>query len=103
VPTDRVGDYPEDPPSAIDGGSDGLDVVRALLPVVVGHLQEGGAVLLQVGGPDQVDAVRDLLAAEGSVLRIVDWRPAPGARDGAVALLDRVVSGRAPAPPGPRS
>jgi methylase of polypeptide subunit release factors len=103
MPTDRVSDYPEDPPSAIDGGSDGLDVVRALLPVAERHLLRGGAVLLQVGGPDQVDAVRKLVAAEGSMLRIVDWRPAPRAHDGAVALLGRVVSGRAPARPDPRS
>jgi methylase of polypeptide subunit release factors len=87
VPHDRVSDYPDDPAPAIDGGSDGLDVVRALLPVIEGHLHASGAALLQVGGPDQVTQVRDLLEKRPSALRLTDFREAPGANDGAVALL----------------
>jgi methylase of polypeptide subunit release factors len=87
VPTDRVVDHPDDPPSAIDGGPDGLDVVRALLPVVERHLHPSGAALLQVGGRDQVEAVRGILRSTGSALRVADLREAPAGRDGAVALL----------------
>ena len=87
VPSDRVEEYPEDPPGAIDGGPDGLDVVRALLPVLERHLQAPGAALLQVGGRDQVGAVRELLERTGSTLEVVDHRDAPGEEDGAVALL----------------
>lgn len=87
VPHDHVGDYPDDPAPAIDGGPDGLDVVRALLPVIEHHLDPSGAALLQVGGADQADQVRALLEAGESQLRVADVREAPGGEDGAVALL----------------
>lgn len=87
VPTEQVRDYPEDPAPAIDGGPDGLDVVRALLPVIEHHLDPSGAALLQVGGPEQVDGVRALLARTGSTLRLTDSRAAPADQRGAVALL----------------
>jgi methylase of polypeptide subunit release factors len=87
VPSDRVGDHPDDPPAAIDGGADGLEVVRALLPVIERHLVGSGAALLQVGGPDQVAAVGEILASTGSALTVAESRPAPGSEDGAVALL----------------
>lgn len=96
VPSDRVGDHPDDPPAAIDGGPDGLDVVRALLPVVERHVVTSGAVLLQLGGPDQVDAVRGILASAGSTLTVAESRPAPRSENGAVALLvRRADAGRA--------
>jgi len=87
VPHDRVNDYPDDPAPAIDGGADGLDVVRALLPVIERHLHASGAALLQVGGPDQVTQVRALLETGASMLRLADSREAPGDDDGALALL----------------
>lgn len=62
VASDEVGRYPEDPLTAIDGGADGLDLVRACLDVIEGHLLDGGHALLQTG-PDQPDAVSDLVAA----------------------------------------
>ena len=87
VPSAEVGDHPEDPPSAIDGDSDGLEVVRAMVPVQERHLLPGGAVLLQLGGPHQVDAVREELVSTSSPLRVVEHRlAAPGVR-GAVAQL----------------
>lgn len=89
VPTERVADHPDDPPAAIDGGPDGLDVVRALLPVVERHLQDPGAALLQVGGVDQGRAVEELLVAGGSGLRVLDHREAPQPDRGAVVLLRR--------------
>ncbi len=96
VPSDRVSDHPDDPPSAIDGGPDGLEVVRALLPVVERHLHDSGAALLQVGGPHQVDAVRALLEETGSTLRLVGSRLAPGDEDGAVALLQHRTGSATP-------
>ena len=93
VPSDRVRDFPQDPPWAIDGGPDGLRVVRALLPVVERHLHPQGAVLLQVGGPDQADRVSDLLDDRGSPLAVVDVRAAPAGEAGAVALLSASTGG----------
>lgn len=83
VPTDRVAQFPEDPVHAIDGGSDGLDLVRACVAVARRHLLAGGVLLLQVG-PDQVDDVAALAPSEG--LHLVEVRRA-GER-GALVRLD---------------
>jgi methylase of polypeptide subunit release factors len=53
--------FPDDPVIAIDGGGDGLDLVRATLDVVRTHMAPGGACLLQVAGPAQVRAVATLV------------------------------------------
>jgi release factor glutamine methyltransferase len=55
VPGAETGRFPEDPLTAIDGGSDGLDVARACLHVVARHLAPGGAAILQVGTREQAD------------------------------------------------
>jgi release factor glutamine methyltransferase len=60
VSSSDVGRYPADPRAAIDGGEDGLELVRACLDVIERHLVEGGSSVLQVG-PGQVGAVRDLV------------------------------------------
>jgi release factor glutamine methyltransferase len=78
----EVGQFPEDPVTAIDGGPDGLDLVRACLAVIEQHLLPNGSAVLQIG-PAQGDAVirlvatyRDLRAAEvrtferGALVRI---------------------------------
>jgi methylase of polypeptide subunit release factors len=71
VSSDAVSRYPEDPVLAIDGGSDGLDLVRACLDVVDAHLADGGHALLQTG-PDQPEAVTALVAAyDGLAVREV--------------------------------
>lgn len=57
-----VGRYPEDPVLAIDGGADGLELVRGCLEVFARHLVPGGTALLQVG-PDQVADVHQLAEA----------------------------------------
>lgn len=59
VPSDDVASHPDDPTSAIDGGADGLDGVRACLDVVARHLTDVGAAVLQVGDREQVEAVRE--------------------------------------------
>ena len=61
VASHEVGRFPEDPVTAIDGGTDGLDLVRACLDVVADHLVEGGHAVLQTG-PEQPDAVAALVA-----------------------------------------
>ena len=43
----EVRDY--DPHSALDGGSDGLDIYRSLIPASVNHLNQGGWLLVEVG------------------------------------------------------
>ncbi len=77
--------FPEDPLLAIDGGDDGMTVVRACLTAISDHLADGGVALLQVGPGDQVDAVRDLL--HGSDLRAGEVRTF-GER-GALLRIDR--------------
>jgi len=61
LPTADIARWPSDPISAIDGGADGLDVVRVCLQVASDHLTRGGAMLLQVAGEPQVRAVAAVL------------------------------------------
>jgi release factor glutamine methyltransferase len=51
-----------EPPLALDGGADGLDVVRRLLAELPFRLAPGGVALLEIGH-DQVDAVREAAEA----------------------------------------
>jgi release factor glutamine methyltransferase len=62
-----VARWPEDPQVAIDGGTDGLDVIKQCLRVAAEHLTADGQLLLQVAGPAQDARVRDLLAAAPAV------------------------------------
>ncbi|GAB3853039.1 hypothetical protein GCM10028801_05000 [Nocardioides maradonensis] len=62
VPTGEVGRFPEDPVTAIDGGPDGTALLVHGLEVALRHLLRGGHVVAQVGHPEQVDVVRELLA-----------------------------------------
>ena len=74
LPTGEIGRFPGDPRLAIDGGADGLAVVRACLAAAGRHLEVGGALLLQVAGPLQAEAVA-VLAAPGlqaEETRVVD-------------------------------
>mgnify|MGYP001763366490 FL=1 len=79
VETARASAYPEDPLTAIDGGADGLELVRACLVVAGEHLLEGGVVVLQIGSVAQADAVRDWLRTRPE-LRLVpqEVRDVPG-------------------------
>jgi len=54
-----------DPPGALFGGDDGLDVVRRIVTAAHAHLRAGGLLALEVG-PDQAEAVVDLLETEGT-------------------------------------
>ena len=59
VPRAEVGNFPEDPVLAIDGGTDGLDVARACLDTAARALVPGGSLLLQLGTDDQAQALAD--------------------------------------------
>jgi release factor glutamine methyltransferase len=49
--------FPDDPLSAIDGGTDGLDIARACLDVIAAHLAPGGAAVLQLGTAAQAETL----------------------------------------------
>ncbi len=53
-----------DPPEALDGGPDGLDAFRALVPQAAARLAPGGWLALEIG-QDQGPAVRALLERTG--------------------------------------
>jgi release factor glutamine methyltransferase len=81
-----VGRYPEDPVSAIDGGPDGLDLVRLCLSVIAAHLMPTGSSVLQAG-PTQVAAVTQLVL-EQDELKVIEVREFA---DGSLVRLDRRI------------
>jgi release factor glutamine methyltransferase len=70
VPRGETVRYPDDPVVAIDGGTDGLDVVRDCIRACENHLLPGGSVLLQLGSVSQARRVQDSLLSSGSVLSL---------------------------------
>jgi release factor glutamine methyltransferase len=74
VPRSETERYPDDPLVAIDGGTDGLDVVRACVQGSERHLVPGGSMVLQLGSSDQVLGVRDHLRATESRLSAQEVR-----------------------------
>lgn len=56
-----------DPRLALDGGPDGLDAYRALVPGLPGLLARGGRVVLEIGA-GQCDAVAAILLARGLIV-----------------------------------
>ena len=65
VPRTETGRFPEDPLLAIDGGDDGLSVVRECVRAIIDHLAPGGVALLQLGTGAQAEAVGRLLDGTG--------------------------------------
>ena len=87
VRSDDTGDHVDDPVHAIDGGSDGLDLVRTCLQIIGGHLADGGSAVLQVGSVDQVAEVSDHLVDHPELgLRLAEHRTFEG---GVLVELDR--------------
>lgn len=66
--------WPEDPRTAIDGGADGLGLIRACLEVAARCLPPEGALLLQVAGPAQAEEVAALAAGpfRAEAVRVTD-------------------------------
>lgn len=86
VPDDAIPRDPEvrywDPPAALYGGADGLDVVRALSTVGRRLLHPGGSLVIE-HGEWQGPAIRDLLTADG-------WRAAATHPD--LTMRDRATT-----------
>lgn len=93
IPTQQTGLFPEDPLSAIDGGPDGLDLVRVCLAVAARHLAPGGAAILQLRDTEQAQQV----AAACPTLSVDEVRAVP--QQGALVRL----SGRPPGQPESRA
>lgn len=72
-----------EPRVALDGGADGLDVVRRIVAEAPARLVPGGVLALEIGA-GQADATAELLRASG----FVDVRA-----DRDIARIERVVSG----------
>ncbi|GAB2474464.1 class I SAM-dependent methyltransferase [Jatrophihabitans fulvus] len=87
LPSREVAQWPADPVLAIDGGPDGLDVVRTCLRVAADHTAPGAPLLLQVAGDRQVEA----LAGLRSPFSLVDVRRHDPER--AVVLMTRGPTG----------
>jgi release factor glutamine methyltransferase len=54
-----------EPREALDGGPDGLDLLRKLLPAIPSRLRPSGFVMIEYDGAHQTPAVRQLLAHAG--------------------------------------
>lgn len=67
-----------DPVMALDGGADGLDLVRRLVPLAATRLATGGRLLLEIGH-DQSARVMDLLAADNyrDIVALPDYQGIP--------------------------
>jgi release factor glutamine methyltransferase len=79
-----------EPRLALDGGADGLDLVRRLVPAAVAHLAEGATLAIEHGF-DQGEAVRALLSAAGldAVATQADLAGQPRVTSGRRALAPR--------------
>jgi release factor glutamine methyltransferase len=90
IPSDEIaGLAPEvraEPRLALDGGRDGLESIRRLIPQAFGRLRPGGGLLLELGA-GQAAAVESLLRAAGFV---------ETERHADLAGIERVVTGRKP-------
>ncbi|MCJ7753851.1 MAG: peptide chain release factor N(5)-glutamine methyltransferase [Thermoanaerobaculales bacterium] len=75
-----------DPPSALDGGADGLDLIRRLIADLGRLLRPCGGAILEVGD-DQADAVSRLAGAEG--LAVARRLRDPGGAERVIVLQPR--------------
>ena len=89
VESSEVQEFPEDPEHAIDGGDDGLDLVRTFLRTAADHLAPGGSIVLQLGAPRQIDAVASWLRRGDAPDLAVVGRRVVG-EDRSLALLQAV-------------
>ncbi len=90
VPTDAIDLLPSDvrdhePVRALDGGDDGLAVVRRIVAAAATLLRPGGHLVVELGG-DQADALAPDLAAAGFAPAVV-WHDDEGDPRGLTATL----------------
>ena len=79
VRSDDTDDHADDPVHAIDGGADGLDLIRTCVELIGRHLADGGSAVLQLGSVVQVAAVSDQLTDHPDLaLRIAEHRAYEG-------------------------
>jgi release factor glutamine methyltransferase len=79
----EVRDY--EPRDALDGGPEGLDFYRSIIPAAPGHLDSGGWLLFEVG-IDQAKQVLELFARTGRFEKLFTTKDPTG--------IERVVGGR---------
>ena len=91
LPSDQVHGHPADPLLAIDGGSDGLSLLRQCVDVIDAVLLDGGAALVQVAGAAQAMDLAPLLP---DTLGITEIREHDTQR--AVLALERNASATSP-------
>ena len=85
---DELSQFPEDPPVAVDGGADGLDLVARVLGVAGRVLATDGACLVQVRDLDQARTVCNWSTEQSGGLSVTDVRSVD---EGAVVRLDRIA------------
>jgi release factor glutamine methyltransferase len=74
LPSGEVHRFPDDPPEAVDGGQDGLDLVRLALRLGGEHLSPGGSLVLQLRGQEQAEEVRRWLDGQHLGLAVAEVR-----------------------------
>ncbi len=84
----EVRDY--DPRVALDGGKDGLDIYREMIPAAIRHLEPGGWLLVEIG-QGQGSGVESIFAAAGGYGAVITARDPGG--------TTRVVGARKEADP----
>ena len=89
LPSERASLWPEDPPRAIDGGADGLRLVRSCLALIESCLAEGGTAILQIWGERQAGEVSDLVAGRHPGLAVGELRSVD--EDRALLALQRAT------------
>lgn len=77
VPTDQLATMPaeardHEPPGTLDGGVDGLDLLRRIITAAPAWLRPGGTLLVECG-EQQAGTVAGLLAAASFVPEILHW------------------------------
>ena len=87
VPAADIGRFPEDPVSAIDGGDDGLNLVRACLDVIDRHLAVAGQRCSRSAPLDQARRVAELVASYDGL----DVAAVRGYERGSLLQFDRVA------------
>lgn len=86
--SDQTRGFPDDPVQAVDGGRDGLAVMRRTLRVAADHLAGNGACLMQVRDERQADEIAAWVEKVGMNLRRCGQRLV---EQGGVVLMRKVV------------